>query len=134
MPSPVERRHEVRTRHVLIFAAAVAAAVAALPPASVAGHFDCNLRLVGPNLDAGIYAFAYGEIVCDTAKNTIRLRTTMTRDGTTTDDVVVTCHKDVDCWNYLLENDSPGDQVWCATISARVGPHNVAPITRCATF
>jgi hypothetical protein len=118
----------------LILAAVVAAAAAALAPASVAGHSDCNLDLTGPSLDAGIYALSYGEIVCSTAKNTIRLRMTLTRDGTTTDDVVTTCHKDVDCWNYVIENDSPGDQFWCTTISARVGPHNVAPITRCATF
>jgi hypothetical protein len=134
MPCVSKRRVEVRTRPVLILAAVVAATVAALPPASVAGHADCSLRLEGPALDAGIYALSYGEIVCGTVKNTIRLRMTMTRDGTTTDDVVTTCHKDADCWNYVIENDAPGDQLWCTTISARVGPHNVAPITRCATF
>jgi hypothetical protein len=124
----------VRTRHVLMLAAAVAAALAALPATSAAGHADCSLRLEGPALDAGIYATAYGEIVCGTAKNTIRFTITMTRDGTTTDAVVVTCHRDVDCWSYVLENDSPGDQLWCTTVSARVGPHSVAPVTRCATF
>jgi hypothetical protein len=64
-------------------------------------------------------------------KNTIRFSIVLTRDGAVVDSSERTCHKAASCWSYLLENDSPGDQVWCARISARVGPHTVGTLARC---
>jgi hypothetical protein len=98
---------------------------------ATAAHADCTLGLFGPTLDYGIYASASGSVDCSTRKNVIHFSIVLTRDGAVVDNESSTCHKAASCWNYVLVNDVAGPQRYCATVSARVGSHDLAPLTRC---
>ena len=109
------------------FASTVVLAAAAPAPGA---HADCALDVTAPSNYAGA-AIASGSADCASPKNTIRVTMTLTRDGTPVDVSERTCHKSSSCWTYVFADDISGDQRWCATISARVGNHALAGVSRC---
>jgi hypothetical protein len=72
-----------------------------------------------------------GSVDCTTRKNVIRFSISLTADGNLFGASERTCHKAATCWSYVFENDPAGDQRYCSTVSARVGSHSLAPVTRC---
>ena len=124
-------------RPVLAFGVAVVAFIAllaALPKAASAGHDDCVLTVGEPTLSYGIFAFATTSVECQSLKNTITISAELERDGVVVQSVVERRHKDNEWFAYVLVNDAPGDQTWCFRVPARINPHTLGPITRCATF
>jgi hypothetical protein len=126
-------RHQPFVLCVLALAVALAALLVAAPQKAAAAHEDCTLSAFAPGAYAGIFATASGSVDCATTKNVIRISIVLTRDGSFVDSTERTCHKRADCPTYLLVNDPPGNQVWCSTTSARVGPHAYPEVTRCET-
>lgn len=117
-------------------AAAIACALAVMLGSTAgtasAGHEDCALTSGAPiSFYGSANALATATIECGTIKNWIRVSLVLTRDGTVVDTSDRTCHKRSDCWTYLVVPDPPGDQVWCAHASGRVGSHAIAEITYC---
>ncbi len=107
---------------------------AALPRAASAAHDDCALIVGEPTLTYGIFAFATTSVECRSVKNTITISAELVRDGVVVQSVVERRHKDNEWFAYVLVNDVPGDQTWCFRVSARINPHSLGPVTRCATF
>jgi len=118
---------------VLALAVALAALLVAAPQKAAAQHEDCSLRTFPPGAYAGIMTTASTSVECVTVKNVIHISLVLTRDGVFVDSSDRTCHKRADCPTYTIVNDPPGDQVWCNTVSARVGPHAYPEVTLCET-
>ena len=122
-----------QTLGLAVLALALALTALSLARSDVAGaaHNDCTLSLFGPASSYGIYASTSGSVDCATRKNVIHFSIVLTSDGSVVDSEDSTCHKAATCWNYAIVNDPPGDQRYCSTVSARVGPHSVGTLTRC---
>jgi hypothetical protein len=116
---------------ILALILALAALSLARSDTAAAAHDDCALSLFGPASSYGIYASTSGSVDCTTRKNVIHFSIVLTSDGTVVDSEESTCHKAATCWNYAIVNDPPGDQRYCSTVSARIGPHSLTPLTRC---
>jgi hypothetical protein len=115
----------------LAIASAVAVTLVAAPGAS-GGHEDCTLTSGAPILFYGTPdAFTTATVECGSVKNWIRVSLVLTRDGTVVDTSDRMCHKRSDCWTYVIAQDPPGDQTWCAHASGRIGPHTIPEITFC---
>ena len=109
-------------------------AVAVIGPGrAAAAHEDCVLVVNPPVTYGNIFAITSAEIRCGAVKRTMHLTMSMTVDGVLADSSERTCHKRADCWTYTFASDAPGDQVWCATATVRIGGHWVGPVTRCET-
>ena len=106
--------------------------LAATPRPALAKREDCNLVTNGPFLSYGIYAFATADVECQSAKNTIAIYADLLRDGVVVDSSISRTHKRSSWSTYLLENDAPGEQMWCLRVSARVNPHTIGPVVTCA--
>jgi hypothetical protein len=117
----------------LALAVALAALLVAAPQKAAAQHEDCTLRAFPPGPYAGIMTTSSTSVECATVKNVIHISLVLTRDGVFVDSSDRTCHKRADCPTYTIVNDPPGDQVWCSTVSARVGPHAYPEVTLCET-
>lgn len=110
---------------------ALAALTLAHPERAAAAHGDCTLVNEGPASFYGVDVITSGSVECASAKNTIRFTILLTMDGSVVASGDRTCHKAASCWSYLTADDPPGDQLWCTRVSARVGSHSLAAITRC---
>lgn len=132
MMTAVSRRNALALC-VLALAVALAALLVAAPQKAAAAHGDCELRAFAPGALYGIYASTSASVECATAKNVIHISIVVTRDGSFIESTDRTCHKRADCPTYMIVNDPPGDQTWCSTVSARVGPHAYPTVTRCET-
>jgi hypothetical protein len=121
------------------FAATAIASALAVMLGSTAGtasasHEDCALTSGAPiSFYGSPNALATATVECGTVKNWVRVSLVLTRDGTVVDTSDRMCHKRSDCWTYLVAPDPPGDQVWCAQASGRVGSHAIAEIKYCET-
>jgi hypothetical protein len=100
---------------------------------ALAAHADCTLVAEAPGSYYGVDTITSGSIECAARQNTIRFSIVLTRDGSVAASGERTCHKASSCWSYLIADDPAGDQVWCTRVSARVGSHSLAPVTRCET-
>jgi hypothetical protein len=109
----------------------LAALVAGRAEIAAAGHENCALSSTAPSSYLGTAVITSGSVDCTTAKNVIRFSITLTADGSLVETSERTCHKAKTCWSYVFENDPPGDQRYCSTVSARVGSHSLAPVTLC---
>jgi hypothetical protein len=89
------------------------------------------LTATAPSSYYGIAAITSGSVDCTSSKNVLRFSILLTRDGSLVESNERTCHKAPTCWSYLVHDDTAGDQVWCTQVSARVGSHSLAVITRC---
>jgi hypothetical protein len=119
-------------RRALIAAAllAVSASVAGGTQA-VAAHEDCTLSGTAPSSYLGTAVITSGSVDCATSKNVIRFSISLTANGNPVDMSDRTCHKASTCWSYVFEDDPPGDQRYCSTVSARVGSHSLPAVTHC---
>jgi hypothetical protein len=125
------RRPTTAGSWLLALALALAALFLTKPEQAIAAHDDCTLSSTAPSSYGGIAAITSGSVDCTMAKNVMRFSIVLMRDGTVVDSNERTCHKAATCWSYLVEDDPPGDQVWCTRVSARVGSHSLAAVTRC---
>ena len=113
---------------------AVSLALAALllaRPAAAATAAGCVLTAEAPASYYGIATITSGSIDCASRVNVLRFSITLTRDGAVVAAGERTCHKSATCWSYLIADDTAGDQLWCTTVSARVGSQTLAAVTRC---
>lgn len=117
-----------------IAVAAVVIMLAIVPRAASANHEDCSIVVNEPFLAYGIYAWATTSVECQSTKNTITISAELLRDGVAVDSIVERCHRCPEWFAYLIENDAAGDQNWCFRVSVRVNPHQIGPVTRCASF
>jgi hypothetical protein len=117
--------------YVLALAVALAALIVAVPQRAAAQHEDCTLRAFPPGPYAGIMTTSSTSVECATVKNVIHVSLVLTMDGAFVDSSDRTCHKRADCPTYTIVNDPPGNQAWCDTVSARVGPHAYPEVTLC---
>jgi hypothetical protein len=101
------------------------------PGRSAAAHQDCALSATAPSSYYGVAAITSGSVDCSASKNVLRFSIVLTRDGSVAASGERTCHKAATCWSYLVEDDAPGDQLWCTHVSARVGSHSLAAVSRC---
>lgn len=126
-----------RPQALVLCVGALAVAFAALllvwPEKSTAAHEDCTLSTGAPVSYGGIFAVGGGSVDCATTKNVMRVSAALTMDGAFMDSTERTCHKRATCPTNLFVNDPPGDQVWCNTVSGRVGPHSLPEVTHCET-
>lgn len=116
---------------VLAFAAAVAALVLVGAGPAHSATADCAIGAQAPVTYGGTFTITSASVDCSSAQNVSRIGIVLTMDGTVMSDSERTCHKTASCQTYALVNDPPGDQRWCNTVSARVGPHSLAPVTLC---
>ena len=116
---------------VVLLTLGFAALVAGRAETAAAGHDNCALSSTAPSSYLGIAVITSGSVDCTTAKNVIRFSITLTADGSLVSTRERTCHKATTCWSYVFENDAPGDQRYCSTVSARVGSHSLGSVTRC---
>jgi hypothetical protein len=113
-----------RPRALALALAAVVLAFAALVIRTAsASHDDCVLSSTAPSSYLGTAVISSGSVDCATRKSVLRFSVAMTSERT--------CHKAATCWSYAFDNDPAGDQRYCSTVSARVGSHSLAPVTRC---
>jgi hypothetical protein len=119
---------------VLVLAAltlALAAFVVARAQTASAAHDNCALSSTAPSSYLGTAVITSGSVDCATARNVIRFSITLTADGGFVGASERTCHRATTCWSYVFADDPPGDQRYCSTVSARVGSHSLAAVTRC---
>lgn len=112
---------------------ALAAVLLVRPEKAAAAHEDCTLNTGAPVSYGGIFAVGGGSVDCTTTKNVMRVSAVLTMDGAFMGSTERTCHKAATCPTNVFVNDPPGDQVWCNTASARVGPHALPEVTHCET-
>jgi hypothetical protein len=96
-----------------------------------ASHDDCALSATAPSSYLGTAVISSGSVDCAASKNVLRFSIVLTRDGSVAVTSERTCHRTATCWSYVFDNDPPGDQRYCSTISARVGSHSLPAVTRC---
>jgi hypothetical protein len=112
---------------------ALGATVLLAPGRASAANEDCTLVVNPPGNYANIMTISSASVECASVKRVIHLSLVLTVDGTIADTSDRTCHRRADCPTYVIVNDAPGDQTWCATASARVGGYSLGPVTRCET-
>jgi hypothetical protein len=122
----------MKRKHLLLVAALALAVPAVAVPGTAAGaHDDCVLTAEAPSSFYGIDTITSGSVDCAGAKNTIVFSIVLTRDGSVAASGQRRCHKSATCWSYLVADDPPGDQLWCTHVSARIGSHSLAAVSRC---
>jgi hypothetical protein len=116
----------VRRALTVIALSALAGLAAAGVQDAGAAHEDCVLSSEAPASYLGTAVITSGSVDCTARKNVIRFAITLTADGSPVGTSERTCHKASTCWSYVFEDDPPGDQRYCSTVSARVGaqPHD----------
>jgi hypothetical protein len=115
----------------LALAALVLAYATLVTQTASASHDDCVLSSTAPSSYLGTAVISSGSVDCATRKGVLRFSVVLTRDGNVTMTSERTCHKAATCWSYVFDNDPPGDQRYCSTVSARVGSHSLPAVTRC---
>ena len=118
---------------VLGFFAVVFAFAALITTAQTASasHGDCTLSSTAPSSYLGTAVISSGSLDCAATMNVLRFSIVLTRDGSVATSSERTCHKAATCWSYVFDDDAPGDQRYCSTVSARVGSHSLPAVTRC---
>jgi hypothetical protein len=120
-----------RTPALGLLAVTLAFAALVTTQSASASHGDCTLSSTAPSSYLGTAVISSGSLDCASTKNVLRFSIVLTRNGSVATSSERTCHKAATCWSYVFDDDAPGDQRYCSTVSARVGSHSLPAVTRC---